>query len=123
MNRLLYYILLTIGSLSVALGVLGIFLPLLPTTPFLLLGAACYIRSSQKMYDRLLANKYLGSYIRDYREKRGIPLRAKIIGISLLWITILLSVFYMIPLFWVKILVIIIASIVTKHLLSLNTLR
>ena len=76
------------STLSLALGIIGIFLPLLPTTPFLLLTAALYVRSSPRLYNRLLHHKYLGSYIRNFRENKAIPLRAKIISVSLIWITI-----------------------------------
>ena len=72
------------GTLSLALGIIGIFLPLLPTTPFLLLTAALYVRSSPRLYNRLLHHKYLGSYIRNFRENKAIPLRAKIISVSLI---------------------------------------
>ena len=65
-NRLLKSVLISIGTLSVFLGFLGIFIPLLPTTPFLLLAAACYIRSSDRFYQWLIDNKWLGRYIRDY---------------------------------------------------------
>ena len=61
-----------------ALGIAGIFLPLLPTTPFLLLAAACYVRSSPRLYRWLMNHRWTGEYIRDYREKRGLPLRTKI---------------------------------------------
>lgn len=81
------------GTLSLALGIIGIFLPLLPTTPFLLLTAALYVRSSPRLYNRLLHHKYLGSYIRNFRENKAIPLRAKIISVSLIWITILNCIF------------------------------
>lgn len=80
------YVLL--GSLSLALGILGIFLPLLPTTPFLLLTAALWIKGSPRLYQRLLAHKRLGPYIRQFREQRAIPLRAKIVSVSLVWITL-----------------------------------
>ena len=83
------YVYLFIGSLSLILGVIGIFLPILPTTPFLLLSAALFFRSSPRAYDWLLTHKYLGPYIRSFREDRMIPLRAKIISISLLWLTAL----------------------------------
>ena len=72
------YVYLFIGSLSLILGVIGIFLPILPTTPFLLLSAALFFRSSPRAYDWLLTHKYLGPYIRSFREDRMIPLRAKI---------------------------------------------
>ena len=74
------YIYLFIGFLSLILGVIGIFLPVLPTTPFLLLSAALFFRSSPRAYDWLLTHKYLGPYIRSFREDRMIPLRAKIIA-------------------------------------------
>lgn len=66
-----------VGSISLVLGIIGLFVPLLPTTPFLLLTAAAYFRGSPELYDRLLNHKYLGSYIRNFREHRAIPLRAK----------------------------------------------
>ena len=72
------YIYLFIGFLSLILGVIGIFLPVLPTTPFLLLSAALFFRSSPRAYDWLLTHKYLGPYIRSFREDRMIPLRAKL---------------------------------------------
>lgn len=86
---------IALGTLSLALGILGIFLPLLPTTPFLLLTAALYFKSSPRLYNWLLNQKHLGPYIRNFRENKAIPLRAKIISISLMWITmLLLRIFY-----------------------------
>lgn len=76
------------GSLSLALGVAGIFVPLLPTTPFLLLSAALYMRSSPRLYDWLLRQPCLGAYIRDFRENRAIPLRAKVVSVVLVWLSI-----------------------------------
>ena len=88
------FFLIFAGFLFTALGVIGIFLPLLPTTPFLLLAAAAFFRSSEKYYRWLLDNKYLGKYIKNYREKRGIPSRAKITALILLWISIGYSAFF-----------------------------
>ena len=85
---------IALGTLSLALGILGIFLPLLPTTPFLLLTAALYFKSSPRLYNWLLNQKHLGPYIRNFRENKAIPLRAKIISISLMWITMLYCVFF-----------------------------
>jgi uncharacterized membrane protein YbaN (DUF454 family) len=87
-NPLLNGLLVAAGSLCVGLGILGILLPVLPTTPFLLLAAACYVRSSRRLYDWLLAHKWTGQYIRNYCEGRGMPLRAKVFSIALLWITL-----------------------------------
>ena len=91
MNPLLQGLLVVAGSLCVGLGILGVFLPLLPTTPFLLLAAACYVRSSRRLYDWLLAHRWMGQYVRNYREGKGMPLRAKVFSIALLWITLAFS--------------------------------
>ena len=87
------YIYLPLGFLSLALGLAGIFLPVLPTTPFLLLSAALFFRSSPSAYQWLMNHRLLGPYIRDFRESRAIPLRAKIIALSLLWLTSLHCIF------------------------------
>lgn len=105
------------------LGIIGIFLPLLPTTPFLLLAAACYIRSSERFYHALMHNKYAGKFIRNYREKRGIPLRSKLIALLMLWTTISYSALFVIPLLLIKILLFGIAIGVTVHLVTLKTLN
>lgn len=123
MKGMIKALLITIGSVSVVLGILGIFLPLLPTTPFLLLGAACYCKASKRLYDLLLNNKFLGQYIRDFHEGNGIPLRAKIVAISLLWITIGYSIFFVISVIVAKVLLFLIAVGVTIHLLSFKTLK
>jgi uncharacterized membrane protein YbaN (DUF454 family) len=116
-------VLIAIGTLCVGLGLLGIFLPVLPTTPFLLLAAACYCRSSKRFYSWLINNRWLGKYIRNYREKKGMALNLKIYIISLLWITILLSVIFAVDLLLVRILLIIIAVAVTVHISRIKTLR
>ncbi len=110
-KRKLYYI---AGTSCLIFGVIGIFFPILPTTPFLLLAATCYARSSESAYNWLLNNKIFGKYIRDYRDGKGLPLKVKIITITLLWITILISLIF-IKIFWVQILLIIIAIIVSIH--------
>jgi len=75
-----------LGSLFVALGTIGAFVPGLPTTVFLIIAAACYIRSSQRLYNWLIKNKYLGHYIRDYREGKGMPMKAKLVALSMITI-------------------------------------
>nr|WP_302830399.1 YbaN family protein [uncultured Bacteroides sp.] len=116
-----FYILL--GTLSLILGIIGIFLPLLPTTPFLLLTAALYVRSSPRLYDWLLRQKYLGPYIRNFRENKAIPLKAKIISVALIWITILYCVFFILPYWWLKIVLLLIAAGTSYHILSFKTLK
>lgn len=112
-----------LGSISLVLGVIGIFLPLLPTTPFLLLTAAAYFKGSPKLYDWLLNHKYFGLYIRNFREHKAIPLRAKILSVSLLWGTISYCIFFVVDPLWLKILLGCIAAGVSYHILSFKTLK
>ena len=81
-----------IGSICVLLGILGILLPLLPTTPFLLLAAACYFRGSDKLYNKLINNKKLGPFIKNFQEKKAIPFKAKVYTLIILWSTLALSI-------------------------------
>ena len=122
-SNLSRWVLIIVGSFFAGLGILGIFLPLLPTTPFLLLAAACYIRSSERLYNWLLNNKWIGRYIKNYLEGKGIPLKSKVLSISALWITIGYSVFFVVNIFSVRVILILIAIGVTIHLLSIRTLK
>ena len=88
---------ITLGSPFVAIGTIGIFVPGLPTTVFMILAAACYVRSSEKLYNWLIRNKTFGKYIKDYREGKGMPMRAKIIAQSMMTIFIFLAVFPLSP--------------------------
>jgi len=110
-KRVLFFI---AGSICLALGIIGIVLPILPTTPFLLLAAACYANSSEKAYNWMLNNKVFGKYIRDYREGKGLPVKIRIITITLLWITIIISIIF-IKILWVQVLLLIIAILVSIH--------
>lgn len=116
-------LLIIAGTLFVGLGILGIFLPVLPTTPFLLLAAACYVRSSQRLYDWLLNNKWFGKYIGNYLQGRGVPLKVKLLTIALLWITIGCSVAFVVQGFPFQIILILIAIGVSLHVLSIQTLK
>ncbi|MFX1452765.1 MAG: YbaN family protein, partial [Promethearchaeota archaeon] len=108
------------GTLSLALGIIGIVIPILPTTPFLLLAAACYARSSEKFYNWLLNNRILGSYIRNYIEGKGMPIKVKIFTISMLWITILISAFLIIQIFWIRVILIVTAISVSIHIILIR---
>jgi len=122
-SNLSRWVLIIIGSFFTGLGILGLFLPLLPTTPFLLLAAACYVRSSERFYNWLMNNKWIGRYIKNYLEGKGIPLKSKVLSISALWITIGYSVFFVVNIFPVRVILILIAIGVTMHLLSIRTLK
>jgi uncharacterized membrane protein YbaN (DUF454 family) len=120
MTRILY---LTIGTLAVGLAILGMILPLLPTTPFLLLAAVCYARSSSRFYHWLLTNPWFGQYIRYYREGRGIPLKQKIVTLTLLWLTIGYTAFMVVSAWWGQLMLLAIAIGVTLHLLKTKTFK
>lgn len=111
------------GFISLFLGLLGIPLPLLPTTPFLLLSAWLFARSSPRFYHWLINHRYLGKNIRDYREKGGVSKKVKIMSISLLWVTIILSSLMVVSLWWLRLLLMLIAVAVSIHILSLKTIR
>ncbi len=83
------------GTICVALGAIGIVLPLLPTTPFLLAAAACYYKSSPRMHRWLLNNKWFGEYIRNYQEGKGLTLKTKITALTMLRVTIGFSIIFM----------------------------
>ena len=117
------YILLFFGILSLALGVVGIFLPVLPTTPFLLLSATLFLRSSQKLYDWLLSHPYLGEYIRNFKEYKAIPLRVKIVSVTLVWVTLLYCALFVAREWWMSAMFIAIAIGVTVHILHYKTLK
>jgi len=120
-EKLLKSLLLAIGWISVVLGVLGIFLPLLPTTPFLLLAAACFVRSSPKFYQWLVDHPRLGSYILHYLNGEGIPKRAKFVSIMMIAGTISFSI-WLVPILWVKVLLLVIALSVSTYILRQPTL-
>ena len=110
----------TAGTLSLAIGVVGIAVPILPTTPFVLIAAACYLRGSRRMYDWMIANRYIGGYLRDYMEGRGVSVRAKITSIVVLWTLIALSASFATSSTTVRIVLLAVAVAVTVHLVTLK---
>jgi len=114
---------LVLGCVSLAVGVVGIFLPLIPTTGPLLLAAVCFDRSSPKFHRWLMNNRYLGGYIKNYRAGRGLPLMQKVCTIGLLWATITLSIVFAVDAWWGRALLAAVAIGVTWHVASLPTYR
>ena len=82
-----------IGGIAVVLAILGVFLPLLPTTPFLLLASACFARGSTRLHSWLVNNRLFGQYLRNYEQGRGIPLRGKVVALAMLWASLGYSAF------------------------------
>ena len=121
LNPILKWLLILAGSIFVGLGIIGIFIPILPTTPFLLLAAACFLRSSNKMYNWLLTNRVFGKYLKSYIEGNGISIKVKIGTISFLWITIISSAFFFTESIIMRLLLIFIAISVTIHIVLIRT--
>jgi len=115
------YLYLISGILLVAIGVIGIFLPVLPTTIFLILASACFVKGSPKANEWLRNHKILGQYIKNYQDKTGLTLKSKIINIIFLWSMILLSAFLFTEQLIIKLILIGIAIGVTIHLLMVKT--
>ena len=122
-SRPVQILLIATGTFFIGVGIAGIFIPILPTTPFLLISAALYARSSKKFYNWLINNRIFGKFIKDYREGKGIPLRLKLITIILLRITIGCSAIFAIDLLWVRIVLVIIAVGVTIHIIGIKPIK
>jgi len=116
-------ILIALGFVAVALAVIGIFVPILPTTPFLLLAAFFFGRSSPRFYTWLHTNRWFGAYLSNYRAGRGLPLREKVLTIVALWVAILLSATFALSSWWPRGALLLIALAVTVHLLKIPTFR
>ncbi len=112
-----------LGSLALALGVVGIFVPLLPTTPFLLLASACYLRGSRRLHAWLLSHGRLGTFIRDFEAGRGIPLRGKVVALAMLWASIAHAVARLAAAPWAQAAAVLAALAVSGYLLRLPTRR
>jgi uncharacterized membrane protein YbaN (DUF454 family) len=117
------YALFLVGLTAVGLGFVGIFVPLLPTTPFLLLAAACFVRSSERTYRWLTNHKWFGTYIRNYQEYGAIALRGKIGSLILLWAVIGYAILGEISNWPLRVILGVIAIGVTIHILRLKTFR
>lgn len=116
------YLIIGVGFISLILGILGIFLPLLPTTPFLLLSASLFSKSSEKFHKKLLENKILGEYIYNYSEKKGMKIKEKIISLGTLWGGIIFS-FVKISNIHGKLFLGLVLLGVSYHLINLKTLK
>lgn len=122
-NKLYKYFLIALGWFLVALGIIGVFVPLMPTTIFFILAAACFARSSEKFYNWLIYHPKFGKFIRDYREHRGMPLKSKIIAVSMLLVSIGSSAVFFTEKIYVRIILAVIAIGVSSYIISLKTIK
>ena len=117
-------ILALLGLISLGLGIVGAFLPLLPTVPFVLLSAFLFARSSDRLHNWLITHKIFGQLIRDYHEDRGITIQGKIAAISMMWISNIISIAFIINnILWLQILMSIVTLSVTIYILQYKTKR
>ena len=122
-NPVLRGALIAAGSICVGLGVIGIFVPGMPSTVFFLIAAACYVRSSDRLYNKLLSNKVIGQHIRNFREKRAMPMRAKVTALAMGWTAITLSTLLAIEDTALRVLMLVLGIIMTVVILSVKTLK
>jgi uncharacterized membrane protein YbaN (DUF454 family) len=122
-KKLYKYLLIIFGWFFVTLGIIGIFVPLMPTTIFFILAAASFARSSEKFYNWLINHPKFGKFIKDYREKRGIPLKSKVIAVSMLIVTIGSSAYFFTERILVRIILVIIAFCISAYIVSLRTIK
>ena len=114
---------IVLGFISLGCGIFGIFIPILPTTPFLLLTAYLFAKSSPRFYYWLINNSLFGSYIRNYKEHKGMLLIHKIVVIVLLWAVIITTIIYATEELWVRVLLAVVAIAVSAHILMIKTLK
>jgi uncharacterized membrane protein YbaN (DUF454 family) len=112
-----------LGSVCLALGAIGIVIPGLPTTPFLLLAAALYARGSKRLYAWLLDHRLFGSFIRRYRETRSISRRSKLLSLALMWTMISLSLLFFVESLLASLLILVFGAAGTAALLMIRTTR
>ena len=117
------YLYLIMGFLLVGIGILGIFLPVLPTTIFLILASACFMKSSPKANEWLKNNRWLGPYLKNYTDKTGLTIKSKIVLLSILWISITFSALILTDIPAIRILLLLIAIGVTIHLVMVKTAK
>ncbi len=116
-------VLIILGVICVITGVIGIFVPILPTTPFLLLAVILFSRSSKRFYKWTISNRLFGEYIRNYREGKGIPIVNKVITLILLWTSILFATLFALKILWIRIILLLVASLVTIHIIAIKNYR
>lgn len=122
-EEIMKYILTAIGLLALGLGILGIFLPVLPTTPFLLLASALFLKSSRPLYDWLMEHPKLGPYIKNFMIHKSIPLKVKVISVSLVWITLLNCTLFVAEHWAFRLFFVALAAVITAHILSYKTMK
>lgn len=118
-TKRIVYILL--GTICLIIGAIGIVVPLLPTTPLWLLTCWFYFRGSRRLYNRVMNNHYFGYYVKGFLVDKAIPLHSKIISVSIMWVSCIGTVLFLTFPIWAKVILILITSGVTIHILLYPT--
>ena len=117
------YLIAALGIISLGLGFLGIFLPVLPTTPFLLLASFLFLKSSPSLYQWLMDHPRFGPYIKNFMVHKSLPLHVKIVSVTMVWITLLYCAFFVAGHWAFSALFLLLATAITIHILSYKTLK
>ncbi|MBT9141087.1 MAG: Inner membrane protein YbaN [Dehalococcoidia bacterium] len=115
------YMLMLLGLISLVVGIIGAFIPLLPTTPFLLLSSYCFLRSSRRLYNWLIHHRIFGNYIYNYLTYKAIPISTKIGSMITLWLTLMISM-HLLPGIHLRLLLLIVGICVSIHVLTLKSI-
>ena len=109
------------GAVSVGIGVVGVFLPLVPTVPLFLLAGFCFWRGSPKLYNRLVNSGTLGRMIDDFRKGKGLTARSKLRAILLMWVSLTISALFLVSSLTLRIILVLVGLGVTYHILRIKT--
>jgi uncharacterized membrane protein YbaN (DUF454 family) len=120
MKKILKHLWIAIGTISLIIGVIGLLLPVIPTTPFILLSAFCYARGSKRLHNWLTSNRFFGFYIKNYEEGKGIPFKIKVYAISLLWLSTFFTLMLFLNNFYMKVSFIILVILLTIYIISIK---
>jgi len=123
-NSVIRYFWLVLGILLSTIGLIGIIVPGLPTTPIMILAAACFFRSSERLYNWVIENKYYGHHVKNFREEGGMPKKAKLMAIGTMWTFVSFAVLFGIPdhMLMIKVITILGAATGTGYVISLRTM-
>jgi uncharacterized membrane protein YbaN (DUF454 family) len=122
-QKMIRGIYIIVGTIALIIGAIGLFLPVIPTTPLVILAAACYYRGSDRLHTWILSSRWFGETIKNYQEGKGLTRNTKVRAISMMWIMILISAWFFIRNLFVRVAIICVAIGVTFYLVRLPTLE
>jgi uncharacterized membrane protein YbaN (DUF454 family) len=122
-GKMMRGIYIVVGTIALVIGAIGLFLPVIPTTPLVILAAACYYRGSERLHEWILSSKWFGETIKNYQAGRGLTRDTKARAISMMWAMILISAWFFVSNLFVRVAMIGVAVGVTVYLVRLPTLE